>query len=486
LLSAVVVASIAVLAGLAVWRFYDPPANAGIKEIRSIAILPLTPISKTENDQSFSLGLTDSLITRLGRLNKFAVRPFTAVEKFRESGKDAVEFARQLKADAVLEGNVQQASGRLRVSVRVIDVRDGTHIWSDNFDETETDILKLQDAISNRVSRVLLAKLDPLDEDLLAKGPTANPEAYRLYLAGRERWLQRNWRAESIAFYQKAIDLDPNFALPHLGIADEYAFTHETSIAESALIKAVELDPQLAEAHATRGFLQMFHHWDWPGAEASLRRAIELAPNSSKAHHWYGVYLSIRGRLDEARREMEIALELDPTASIISTDLAEIYYFKREYGRAESELLKVIQSDPTFLNARLHLAKVRYKNGGSYFLEEAAFNVFLQQRRKADRLGTGYDTGELESIVARGNEKKLRDDTEKFGLKEAKSRPELYLALSRLYSITGEKATSLDALEKAVEAKVFTLPFIAVDPLFDPLRNDPRFRLILQRMSLDV
>ena len=472
------------LTGMGVWWYSTSAESSVRKDIKSIAVLPLKPLNKTESNSDLSRGLTDSIITRLSTLNSFAVRPFSAVEKFGDSGKDAVEFGRQLRADSVLEGTIQRSADRVRVSLRVIDVRDGTPVWADSFEEAAGDVLKLQDSISNRVARALVSKLRPRDEELLAKKPTENPEAYWFYIAGRERWLQRNGKTECLAFYRKAIELDPNFALPYLGIADEYAFTYETKIAEDALAKAIELDPNLAEAHATRGFLRMFHHWDWQGAETSFMRAIELAPNSSKAHHWYGVYLSIRGRLDEAQREMEKALEVDPTALVIMSDIAELHYFRRDYEQSETELMKVVATDPGFINARFHLVKVRFKKGGSYFLEEAGLNVFLQKKQKAEGLSQGFDPTELEQIVARGDERTLRLNAQESIEKATRNKPENYLGLSRFYAIVGENERSLSALEKAVEAKSFVIPFVAVDPIWDPVRENPRFREILRKMNL--
>jgi tetratricopeptide (TPR) repeat protein len=287
-----------------------------------------------------------------------------------------------------------------------------------------------------------------------------------------------------LAFYRQAIELDPNFALPYLGIADLYAFTYETKVAEDALAKAIELDPTLHEAYATRGFLQMFHRWDWLGAENSLRRAIELAPNSSKAHHWYGVYLSIRGRFDEAQREMARALELDPTALVIMTDVAEIYYFKGDYERAESELERVLQIDPNFLNARLHLVKVRYKKGASYFLEDARFQIFRLKERKSEVPARPSDTGRWEEHLAKKDERALQKLSEELFLRSLPTQPESHLALARHYSLTGEKEKCLSHLEKAYDARVFTMPFIAVDPLWESFRSEAGFQDILRRMNL--
>ena len=476
--------AVAALAGSYFLRGAENNATATPSSpIRTIAVLPLRNLN-SDLQNGFSLGLTDSLITRLGRFNRLTVRPFSAVEKFAESRKDAVAFGQALKTDAVLEGTIQTSDNRVRVNLRLVAVKTGQQVWTDNFEETASDVLKLQDAISGKVAQVLLIKLKREEEQLLSKSATTNAEAYRLYLIGREKWMRRDWDRDSVAFYRKAIELDPNFALPYMGIADLYAFTYDTKLAEDALAKAIELDPTLHEAYATRGFLQMFHRWDWAGAAASLRRAIELAPNSSKTHHWYGVYLSIRGRLDEAQREMEKALELDPTALVIMTDLAELYYFNSDYERAESELQRVLTIDPNFLNARMHLVKVRYKRGASYFREDAEFRVFWQKLRKSETPAQEHDTSKLEELLAKGDEKALQRESEESAFKDLKNRPDSYLALARQYSLTGEKEKCLRALEKAWAAKIFTMPFVAVDPLWENVRPEPDFQDILRRMNL--
>jgi DNA-binding winged helix-turn-helix (wHTH) protein/TolB-like protein/Tfp pilus assembly protein PilF len=481
---ALIAIAVAVLAGVYFLRGSENNATAiGSPPIRTIAVLPLRNLDNNLQN-SFSLGLTDSLISRLGKFNRLIVRPFSAVEKFNDSRKDAVTFGQELKTDAVLEGTIQTTDNRLRVNLRLVDVKSGQQLWTDSFEETTSDLLKLQDSISGKVAQVLLIKLKHEEELLLSKSATRNAEAYRLYLLGREKWMKRDWDRDCLAFYRKAIELDPNFALAYLGIADLYAFTYETKTADDALAKAIELDPTLHEAYATRGFLQMFHRWDWQGADRSLRQAIELSPNSSKAHHWYGVYLSIQGRLDEAQREMEKALELDPTALAIMTDIAELHYFKSDYERAETELQRVLTIDPNFLNARMHLVKVRYKRGASYFVEDAAFRVFWQKLRKSEPPSEEYDTSRLEELLAKKDEKTLQKEFEEAEFKNLKNHPDAYLALARYYSITGEKEKCLRALEKARVAKIFTIPFVAVDPLWETLRDEPDFQNVLRRMNL--
>jgi TolB-like protein len=476
------VVAVAALAAFYFLRKENNTTALASAPIRTIAVLPLRDLNSNPN--SLSLGLTDSLISRLGKFNRLTVRPFSAVEKFGESRKDSVTFGQELKADAVLEGTIQTINDRVRANLRLIEVRTGRQIWTSDFEEKASDILKLQDSISGRVAQVLLIKLRREEELLVSKSATSNPEAYQLYLTGREKWMRRDWDRDCLAFYRKAIELDPNFALPYLGIADLYAFTYETRMAEDALAKAIELDPTLYEAYATRGFLQMFHRWDWEGADKSLRQAIELAPNSSKAHHWYGVYLSIRGRLDEAVREMNKALELDPTALAIMTDLGELHYFKADYDRAETELEQVLKVDSNFLNARLHLVKVRYKKGASYFLEDAEFRVFWQKLRKSETPSPQYDTARLEELLTKKDEKALRKDLEESLLNTSKTNPEGHLALARHYAVTGEKEKSLRALEKACAARIFTVPFVAVDPLWESVRSEPDFQQILRKLNL--
>lgn len=476
--------AVLVFAGFYFFRGSENNATASASPpIRTIAILPLRNLDNNSQN-SFALGLTDALISRLGKFNRLTVRPFSAVEKFNESRKDAVTFGEELKTDAVLEGTIQTIDNRVRVNLRLADVKTGRQLWTDNVEEPASDLLKLQDAISGKVAQVLLIKLKHEEELLLSKKATTSAQAYELYLIGREKWMRREVNRDCLAFYRKAIELDPNFALAYLGIADLYAFTYETKVAEDALAKVIELDPTLHEAYATRGFLQMFHHWDWGGADRSLRRSIELAPNSSKVHHWYGVYLSIQGRLDEAQREMEKALELDPTALVIMTDLAELHYFKSDYERAERELHNVLTIDPNFLNARLNLVKVRYKRGASYFLEDAEFQIFWHNLQKSQTPPQETDTGRLEELLAKRDEKGLQKVAEETYRRNLKVQPEVHLAFAKQYLLTGEKEKCLRELEQALDAKIFVMPFVAVDPFWETVRSEPPFQNILRRMNL--
>jgi tetratricopeptide (TPR) repeat protein len=243
------------------------------------------------------------------------------------------------------------------------------------------------------------------------------------------------------------VALDPNFALAYVGLADSYGMLKLPSPeAEAAAGKALELEPTLAEAHASLGMILMFHHWDWEGAERELRRAIELNPNYATAHHWYGVYLSLRGRLDEAKGAMRRALEIDPTSLIINADLAQLHYFAREYDEAEAQCKKVLEMDPNFLVAHAYLYSIYARHGK---IDEAR-----QEAQTAVQLAGPTPPGNaiLEAMA---------------------------------YAEAGNKDRAIASLERAWETHMFLLPYINVDPIFDGLRSDPRFLHLLRRMELD-
>ena len=336
-----------------------------VRNIKSIAVLPLKNLNENEQNNTLKIALTDNLISRLANLKRFAVRSFSAVEKFEASGKDAIKFAEDLKVDAVLEGTIQQSEGRLRVNVRLFDVRDGVQIWIDSFDEKESDIFRLQDLISERISKSLVSNLNAEEKEILAKRPTENVDAYMYYLKGREEWNKRGPK-NPIFYFQKAIELDNNFALAYVGLADAQAMSPEPSFAEETLRKAIALDNTLAEPHATLGFIRMFHYFDWQEAERELKKSIELNPNYATAHHWLGVYYSLHRRLDEAKAEMLKAHELDPTSPIILTDLGQLFYFSHEYDRAVEFCNKSLELDPESVWNYGHLMNIYSKQGKEF------------------------------------------------------------------------------------------------------------------------
>ncbi|MFN2510440.1 MAG: winged helix-turn-helix domain-containing tetratricopeptide repeat protein [Pyrinomonadaceae bacterium] len=320
------------------------PGGVAAQGIKAIAVLPLKPLSNEESDRTLSLGLTDTLVTRLGSLRSIDVRPVSNAG----AEPDPIEIGRKLKVDAVLEATLQRTDSRLRINARLLRICDGALLWSASFDENETDLFKLQDALSLQVTQSLGARLNPKETELLTRRDTQNREAFHVYWRGR-LFLEKRNPQKAIAEFQQAINLDPNYALAYTGLADAYiwqaSFTSDADSelyakAKTATDKALELDPNLADAHSSVGRIKYSYEWDWAGAEKSFRRAIELNPNNVNAHQFYARLLAIIGRYEEGLAEIHKARELDPRSADLGVPLYGILEKQGKYDEA----LKVLQS----------------------------------------------------------------------------------------------------------------------------------------------
>jgi Tfp pilus assembly protein PilF len=356
-------------------------------------------------------------------------------------------------------------------------VRDGATVWAETFDERFDDLLSLQDSISERVARALVLNLSRADRLQLTKRHTENAEAYRLYLMGRYVWNRRLGDVlRSREYFRQAVALDPNFALAHVGLADSYSMGPPPQPeAERAVRRALEIDDSLGEAHATLGFILMFQNWDWEGAERELRRAVELSPNYATAHHWLGVYLSLRGRPDEAKAAMRRALEIDPTSLIINADLGQLHYFAGEYEEAEAQCRKALEMDADFPVAHHYLYFVHLKTGRHGEAFEHWLKFHLGQKNVQG------DEPSFRSVYAAGGMRAFwreRLDSERSNPQP----PPMHMAL--FHTHLGDREQALRWLDRARERRDFLLPFVNVDPVYDDLRPDPRFREIVRRVGL--
>ncbi|MBX3289888.1 MAG: winged helix-turn-helix domain-containing protein [Acidobacteria bacterium] len=308
-----------------------------------------------------------------------------------------------------------------------------------------------------------------------ARRGTASTEAYNNYLRGRRIWEGRWYSIEQpVEYFRKAVEADPNFAAAHLAMADAYAFDASPEIAEAALSRAMDLDPNLHEAYATHGFIRMFHYWDWAGAEASLKKATELGPNDAKSRHWYGVYLSLMGRMDEAHEQMNIASRLAPTSLIIMSDIGQLHYFSRNYGKATEQLEEVFRIEPKFTMARRYMYSVYLKQGRHSEAMDAMVN---------SRVSTAETVAEYRRLFTeKGIEGFWRHRIGSAGCDDAS--PDSVLNCAEYYILLGKREDALSMLEAAAEQRVFMLPFINIDPMWDDLRDEPRFTAILTKMGL--
>lgn len=468
------------------WNKTDAKQSAF--EIKSIAVLPFKTIDANKENEHQGLGLTDILITRLSNIKELNVRPTSAILVFENHPLDAISLGEKLKVDAVLEGTIYRTDKNVRVTARLIKTKDNSSLWAGQFEKPILDELKLQDEISLQIVDALALNLSGNEKNALAKRYTGNADAYQLYSKGRYHWNKRSTEGmiESERLFRSAIEKDPNFALAYTGLADTLATKVNTDEAKYIIAKALELDPGSAEAHATNGFIQMFHDWKWKEAEASFKKSIELNPNYANAHQWYATLMEITGNNAEAKAALRRALEINPISHNFLADLGQAHYFAREYKEAETYCLKALEIYPDFVFAHKYLHFIYLQTGENekaaeelvkMFIIETAYNKELNQKDA------------VEKAIARN-----KDLLKQHGLKEflnyhyLQSVPEhanAFYGKAMIYAFIGDREKALVNLERANEGRAFISAFIKAEPIFDNLRDDLRYKVILQKMNLE-
>lgn len=456
--------------------------NPGRQPIKSIAVLPFRTINVDEKDSQQGAGLADVLTTRLSNIKDITVRPASTVLAF--ANEDPVAAGNKLKADAVLEGTIYQAGGKARVTSRLVRTSDGSIVWTGEFERAARDEMNLQNEIALRLVDALALNLTGAEKNAVAKPYTANADALDLYLKGRFEWNKRSWPGmiEAQRLFRNAIDKDPEFALAYVGLADTIGTSTQPTEAFTAVKKALELDPNLGEAYASLGFLQMFHERKWAEAEASFKKSIELKPGYATAHHWYATLLAIQGRNDEAKAEMLKALDINPVSYNFLADLGQIYYFAGDYDEAKAYCLKALEIYPDFQFAHDYL--------GDIYLKTGEYAKAVEEDILALRANSSFaNAPAVEKERLEKNFSQMRELFEKGGINaymrsRASGSPTAYYEKAMEFSFTGDNARALDNLEKALENRTFMLAFVKADPVFEPLRAEPRFRSILARMNL--
>jgi DNA-binding winged helix-turn-helix (wHTH) protein/TolB-like protein/tetratricopeptide (TPR) repeat protein len=466
------------LAGVFAYRRYNPSRTAAtVASVHSIAILPLRALNAPPEDAYIGLGVADNLVSRLGNQRRVIVRPVSAVAKYEGQEQDAVAIGRELQVDAVLVGNFQRSGDRVRIFVQLVNAQDGAVVWARTFDEKLTDSLVMQDAMAEQMMGALITNLSGAERQQLAKRPTENAEAYQLYLKGRYFWNKRGDNVvKATDYFQQAIALDPNFALAYVGLADCYGMrSAPTPEAERAVRRALEIDDTLAEAHASLGFIEMFQHWDWVGAETEFRRAIELNPNYPTAHQWYATCLELQRRFAEAERELQLALALDPLSLPINADICELHFFEHDYGAAINQCRKTLELDPSFYPAQVTLMQTYFQLG----TDGQPLDEFFKFRADAGVLSK--DDQYLKAFNAAGVKGVLR--VELAGAMKNDRHPPIEF-IARLHTQLGEPEEALRWLQRGYDEHFFMLPFINAAPAYDDLRSDPRFLSIVRRIGL--
>jgi TolB-like protein/tetratricopeptide (TPR) repeat protein len=480
---------------ISIVNFYDdevgnpmPPKRIS-GSLKAIAVLPFVNMSADKNDEYLSDGMTEELINALAKVPGLRVPGRTSCFAFKGKAEEDIfrKVGDQLHVNAVLEGSVRRAGKKLRVTAQLINVSDGYHLWSKNYDGDVKDIFAFQSNVARHVVEALQVTLGVEATRALVQKPTDNPEAHRLYLLGRYelgKYSEAGWTS-SIRYYEQALKLDPNYALAYCGLADTYAYmggvvmpSKEAAVKEKEFAqKAIELDPGLAEAHLSLG-VALCGDFDWRNGQIEFERAIELNPNLAWAYEIYAWYLGGLGRLDEAIAKDMKAIELDPLNVFFQAALAYYLYHARRYDEAIVQIRKTLELDPGSTLAR-HLLGccLLWKGDTAGAIEEF-------QRSKIVVTGAWYQGLLGYSYAISGNRPKAEELLGK--LEElAKHQYVNPSAFAAIYLGLGEKEKALDWLDKCYENQESACWLLKVDPIYDSVRNEPRFQALLKKVGLD-
>jgi TolB-like protein len=472
---------VAVLGVGAYWFYGIRPA----RQIDSIAVMPFVNESGNADLDYLSDGMTETLINALMQLPNLNVQARSSV--FRYKGKDmgAPAIGKELNVQAILNGRVVQRGDGLTLYLELVDALTGNRIWGDQYDRKQSDLVSLQREIARDVASKLQAKLTSADQQKLAKNYTSSPEAYQLYLQGKSYWEKRGQKNIEIAigYYQQAIEKDPNYALAYAGLANAYAQPTQQPQglpkALEAAEKALSLDINLAEAHSIYGRLLAVHDYDLSGAEREYLRAIELNPNYAEAHSRYGAHLALLGKFDAAEAEHRRALALEPLSLVFNSSYGEMLVKARRYDDAINQLKKTVDLDERFFLAYFSLAAV-YQLKGNY-----PESIEMRARR-AEINGNVEKAAAVRDSFARGGwEGYLRYEISLVNPRPGREERfrSIRYELATMYAQLGEKDKAFEALNDAYENREFGLLGMKVDPVLDPLRDDPRFPELLKKVG---
>ena len=481
---------ILIVVGLRAGRFGQWLRPVAVRPIESLAVLPLQNLSGDPAQEYFADGMTEELITDLGQISSLRVISRTSVMQYKGAHKPLPEIARELHVDGVVEGSVIRMGNRIRITAQLIRAPTDAHLWAKSYERDLGDALALQDEVARAIADEIRVRLTPEQQSRLSGSRHVNPEAHDAYLKGLFYWNKRD-RADlekAIGFFNQAIMIDPNYALPYAGIAQSYIpLTYfgyvrgndVRSTVTTALTKALELDDSLAEAHTALGSAKHFYEYDWVGAEREFKRAIQLNPNYATAHQWYAQMLGCEDRGEEALAEHKRALALDPLSLIIISGTGHRLYRLRRYEDAATALRNAVEMDNNFPSPHWNL--------GLVYAQQKDFVAAIRELQKADTLfqgdplvlgALGYTyAGSGDSIRARMVLLRLENQA-----RQQYVDPD---AFALVYVGMGNKDKAFEWLRRAIDDRQGWVTFIKAEPILDSLRSDPRFEDLLRRMNLE-
>jgi len=488
-----IVAALAICSALAVvgitgrqlWRAFSVGSS---DRIHSIAVLPFANVGSESNVDYLADGVTEGIISSLSRIPDLRVMARSTVFSYKGRDVNAQKVGQDLQVDAVLLGKITQHGDRLNIQTDLVRVSDGSELWGEQYTRKVSDLFALQGDIAKEIYDSLRPKLAGAEAKQLGKHDTENSEAYQLYLQGLfywNKWTQDGFQ-KGIDFFRQAVDKDPSYAQAYAGLADAYTFMAASGYvapqqvwqsAKSAAMQSVKIDDALPEGHISLALVRENFDWDWAGAENEFKRGIELNPNSAEAHHWYGDFLTRLGRFDEARVELRKAQDLDPLSLLINSSVGRELYFARQYPAAIEQYRKTLDMDGNFVPAQ-HGIELAYTQNGM-------FPEAVAERQKVLTLSGSPDLAAAigDDYKKSGYDGVLRSWLE--GLNEVSKRG--YVSpynIAQIQARLGNKPEAHAMLERAYASRDSNLTYLKVDPIFDDLRADSKFRDLQLRLAL--
>jgi TolB-like protein/DNA-binding winged helix-turn-helix (wHTH) protein/thioredoxin-like negative regulator of GroEL len=454
--------------------------------IRSLAVLPLENLSGDPQQEYFADGMTEELIARLAQLQNMRVISRTSVMQYKGAKKRLPEIASELHVDAVVEGSVVRAGQQVRITAQLLDATRDQHLWAQSYQRESGDVLVLQSELSRAIAQEIAVKLTPQEQKNLTKSARVDPVVHEDYLRGRYH-LNNGGSAEirkGIEYFDKAINEDPRDSRSYAGLAESYLalddFYEAPGVtmpkAQEAAYKAVDLDPDLAEAHTSLGAVHFLHDWDWAGAEKEMKRAIELNPGSSDAHMWYADFLAQMGHSEQAISEIQRAEALDPLSLAVHVQAGWVFYLARKDKEATAEWGRTIDLEPNF--AILHTAV------WAAYLQKAEFRKVLAEVPEAQV--TDESTVNLAAMAGSYAVSGRKQDAKRVLAKLSAISKKRYVCayeMGTAYAILGDKDKAVACLRKAYEERSSCMTDLKADPRLDSLRSDPRFHELLRNVG---
>jgi TolB-like protein/Tfp pilus assembly protein PilF len=455
-----------------------------------LAVLPFGNLTGQADQEYFTDGMTEELITQLSRLNpqRLGVIAFTSAKQYKDTSKSIDQIGRELRVDYIIEGSVKRAGNRVRIAAQLVEVTDQSYLWAEAYNRTLDDIITIQTDVAQRVAHSLMLELLPDHRAQMSRSSTGDSAAYDMYLKGRFYWNKRTEDGfmKALKYYQAAIERDPEYAPAYCGIADVYeiaAFYSTIPPKEAyeksrvAIAKALDLAPGYAEAHTSSAYGKFLYEWDFEGAEAAFKHALELNPNQVTGHYWYGLCLAALQRFDDALAQMKLALELDPLSLVVNSHKGWVLYFARRYQDAINQLLDTIEIDSNFSVAHFFLGLV-YMQTAQY--AEAARHFIRTRETTNDHPAAIAGLVAATARLGKKTEaKKLLAELE--NLAERRYVIPYYLTLA--YLGLGDHPRAIQWLERSCEDRSAYMSNINADPALDPLRDSARFEKLVRRVG---